>query len=47
MNVNVLKITSTPTRLSTTSERARLEVKASESDVLAVPDTQQQLNMKT
>ena len=47
MNVNVLKITSTPIRLSITSERARLEVKAPESDALAAPDTQQQLNMKT
>ena len=41
MNVNVLKITSTPIRLSITSERARLEVKAPESDALAAPDTQQ------
>ena len=47
MNVNVLKITSTPIRLSITSERARLEVKAPESDALAAPDTQQQVNMKT
>ena len=47
MNVNVLKITSTPIRLSITSERARLEVKAPESDALAAPGTQQQLNMKT
>lgn len=47
MNINVLKITSTPIKLSMTSERARLEVQAPESDAMAVQDVQGQLNMKT
>lgn len=47
MNVNVLKITSTPIRLSITSERARLEVKAPESEAMAAPEVQKQLNMKS
>lgn len=46
MNVNVLKITSTPIQLSITSERARLEVKAPDSEAMAAPETQKQLNMK-
>lgn len=47
MNINVLKITSTPIKLSMTSERARLEIQAPESDAMAVQDVQGQLNMKT
>ncbi len=47
MNVNVLKITSTPIKLQMTSERARLEVQAPESDAMASRDLQGQLNMKS
>lgn len=47
MNVNVLKITSTPIKLQMTSERARLEVQATESDAMASRDLQGQLNMKS
>lgn len=47
MNVNVLKITSTPIKLQMISERARLEVQAPESDAMASRDLQGQLNMKS